>query len=335
MRKFHLPKFEEFFLFKWVSVFFRAIYLAWFHFVKITLKAYTSPFVIGASNLVNEENQRVYFVVNSTQTLDLALVQIACDLHKKEGIQNSFSPHASHPKNYFKFSFPSRRSIPKILNRFDNWKTRKNRNGWVVNLIKSHSEQTDDKGVFCPVFITLDRSPSKEPPLWSILLRPIFIRLRPLSLIFHRKFLTIEIGNPIDLPTFLPEEKETEIKFRKIHRLLRFYFLRKEFSMLGPDLSHRKTLIQQNINSTNVNKVISHIAKLESTSIKKQKRKAEKLADEITSDMNYPTLRVFDFFLTHFLNKVFRNISVNNIENVKNIADTHTIIYLPLPQKLP
>ncbi|MDZ7826767.1 MAG: glycerol-3-phosphate 1-O-acyltransferase PlsB [Gammaproteobacteria bacterium] len=98
---------------------------------------------------------------------------------------------------------------------------------------------------------------------------------------------------------------------------------------MGPDLSHRRTLLARVLASRNVADAIREHAANENVPERKAARRARRNAREIASDLSYPVIRFFDVLLSWLWNRLYDGVEVNGIDRVQAIAEDHTIIYTP------
>lgn len=156
---------------------------------------------------------------------------------------------------------------------------------------------------------------------------------RLMSLILNRGDVHVCFGKPIPLCELADHEQGTEFAFRRAARLLRLRFKAMQFVTLGPDHSHRRTLLSQVANAPRVRKAIESLM---ATSDQEQdsrriklKHKASKIAKTVASDLTYSTIRLFLFFLTWFWKRIYDGINVRGLDALRAVNDSHTLIYVP------
>ena len=110
---------------------------------------------------------------------------------------------------------------------------------------------------------------------------------------------------------------------------MRAQFKKQRTALLGPDLSHRRTLIDQLVASRAVRAVIAAEVARGNGSDARLSRRAHRYARAIASDMSYVTMRLLEALLTRFWNRIYDGIDVRGIEQVKPLAETATVIYVP------
>lgn len=151
---------------------------------------------------------------------------------------------------------------------------------------------------------------------------------RFISLVVSRKDIWVHIGRGIPLAELAQDDVEPEIALRRTARLLRVRLRQQRIKMLGPDFSHRRTLVNQIVTSRAVRDAISAQVRAgkRQGAIEKQ---ALRQAKTIASDMSYPTIRVLSRLLGWFWNKIYDGMDVTGLQIVESVGETHTLVYVP------
>lgn len=148
---------------------------------------------------------------------------------------------------------------------------------------------------------------------------------RMLNLILNRKRIVVSLGNPIPLSEL--SHADPNIVVRRAARLLRVQLRNQRVATLGPDFSHRRTLVNQILNSRAVVQAIE--SQSEHVSKAKLQRQARKAALNIVSNMSITTVRVLCRLLTWFWHHIYSGLEISGLQRVRQISETHTIIYVP------
>lgn len=149
---------------------------------------------------------------------------------------------------------------------------------------------------------------------------------RFLSLFFNRTDIVARFGAPLPWHEIVDPGLDQNRMTRRTARLLRVKFRNQRTATLGPDLSHRRTLVDLVLKSRAVRAIIEDEAGAEQA---ETRRLARRYADSIASDMSYPAIRFLNRVLTWFWNRIYAGIDVRDIERVAAVADTHTVVYAP------
>lgn len=184
-----------------------------------------------------------------------------------------------------------------------------------------------------PVSIFLGRTPDKESGLFRILFAenwPIAGRLRRLiAMLIHGRATLLQFSTPISLREALDEKLGRPRTVRKISRLLRVHFRRTRTAVVGPDLSHRRTLLDQILRSSRVRDAIRQEADKTNTKVRKVRRKAHGFAREIAADYSHPMILLMSRLLGWFWNRIYRGIDVHHVNHLTDIEKGAEIIYVP------
>lgn len=184
-----------------------------------------------------------------------------------------------------------------------------------------------------PVSVFWGRAPTKEKSLFKILFSDRWSIPGPIRKLFtvliNGRSTFVEINQPLSLQALVNADQSAERLTRKVQRILRVHFNRVRLGVLGPDLSHRRTMMTQIVNSVHVREAIAHHARTQKTTPDKARNIATDYLEEIMADISYSTVRVLDLFLSRLWNKIYNGIRINNIAVVKQAAQDSAIIYVP------
>lgn len=150
--------------------------------------------------------------------------------------------------------------------------------------------------------------------------------------LFHRRHILVQFSSPVllrDLMSTTENGGNREIQIRKLSRILRVHFRRQKQAILGPDLSHRRTLINSMITSISVRQAIESEAEEQSQPLAKIEKKAQSYAREIVSHQTYRVIRFFYVLLSWLWNRLYDGIEIKGLEKVKELARDHEIVYVP------
>lgn len=185
-----------------------------------------------------------------------------------------------------------------------------------------------------PVSLLWGRAPEKQKSFFKLLFSDTWSvagRLQKfLIILIHGRKTFVQFSAPISLRQIVNEADNNEERAtRKLARVLRVHFRRVRQAILGPDLSHRRTLVHSLINSTAVKDAIRETAKEEGIAPEKVKARAIKYGDEIASNVSMSVVRFLDRILTWVWNKIYNGVNIRNIETVQETAKDHAVVYVP------
>ncbi len=212
-----------------------------------------------------------------------------------------------------------------------------------------------------PVAVYWGRAPDREGSIWRQLISENWAmtsRLRRLVNLFaNRRDIVVHFGQPLALrelrtPHSPKLDKNTDNRLvRRAARLLRVGLRNQRVASMGPDFSHRRTLLRQLLLSsavrssidteavalaesaaadeTDTEKAHKAFAKTYEKVQSKLKRGAYRSALEIMSNFSYPTIRILERVLRWFWNQVYDGIELNGLERMQQQTAGHTLVYVP------
>lgn len=184
----------------------------------------------------------------------------------------------------------------------------------------------DDDLQLIPVSVFWGRRPSREDSLWRSFYSdqwavPGFLG-RVFTVLTQRKQVQAYFSPALSLQELKRSSEPGDDLSRKLRRILRTHFRRQREAVVGPDLSHRRALHFQVMNSPAVQAAMAEEGS-------KGQRRARKYLDEIASDYSYGVVRMFDHLLNWLWSKLYGGISLHGMERVHAIATDHELVYVP------
>ena len=149
---------------------------------------------------------------------------------------------------------------------------------------------------------------------------------RFLSLFLNRTDILVQFGAPLPWRSVIDPNMDKSRMTRRTARLLRVKFRNQRTAALGPDLSHRRTLVEDILASRAVRDAIAAEPEAERDEALKL---ARRYANRIASDMSYPAIRLLNRVLTWLWHRLYDGVEVSGFEPVAAVADTHTVVYAP------
>ena len=186
----------------------------------------------------------------------------------------------------------------------------------------------DAEATLIPVSVFWGRAGNKDRSLlrslfsddWSVTSR--FRRF--MSLFFNRTDILVQFATPIPWHDIIDPGMDPNRLARRTARLVRVKLRNQRTATLGPDLSHRGSLVTRILRSEAVRSVVEASEEKDASA-----RLARRYANDIASELSYPGLRLFNGFLTWFWHRIYAGIEVRGIDRFSDIAETHTLVYAP------
>ncbi len=184
-----------------------------------------------------------------------------------------------------------------------------------------------------PVSIFVGRAPNRESGWFSVLFSENWVVVgrfrRLLALALNGRDTHVQFAAPVSLREVIAGQATSERGVRKLQRILRVHFQRIRATVIGPDLSHRRTLIDGVINAAPVRNAIAANASKEGIDTDKAAAKARGFAWEIAADQSPLVVRSASFVLTGLWDKIYSGVRMHHFEKLRVIAPGHEIIYVP------
>ncbi len=98
---------------------------------------------------------------------------------------------------------------------------------------------------------------------------------------------------------------------------------------LGPDISHRRTLVRTLLKNTAISTAIFNLSKKDNISEYKATKIANNYLNEIVADRSYITIQIMQRILTAFWNKFYSGINIHFSEQLNQLALSHELVYVP------
>ena len=200
----------------------------------------------------------------------------------------------------------------------------------LVQWLESHP---DEDVQLVPVSVFWGRAPSRENSIFKILFSDnwgVPGLFRKLFIIFAQGRETlVHFNEPVSIRQVLNEGLTQERTVRKIARVLRTHFRRQREAVIGPDLSHRRTLVNSILRAPGVQAEIEAEASRNKSSHKKALANARSYAQEIAADYSHAVIRLYLIVLTWLWNKLYDGVQVHGLERLMKVAKDYEVIYVP------
>ena len=200
-----------------------------------------------------------------------------------------------------------------------------------------------------PVAIYLGRAPEKEQSLWRLVFTEDWVLLgrfrKLLNVLFNGRNSVVYFGEPIALREALAD-LPPQRGVRRAMRALRTGFRAQRASTIGPDLSHRRTMVAHIMRT----QAVRHAVRAEmnvraararelrgrahARQLKRARRRAvlltaRKDAMEIAANYSQTFITIMASVLSRLWTRLYDGVDVQHVENLHDIGDGAEIIYVP------
>ncbi|HET7162083.1 MAG TPA: glycerol-3-phosphate 1-O-acyltransferase PlsB [Rhodanobacteraceae bacterium] len=205
----------------------------------------------------------------------------------------------------------------------------------IRQLLRSLEAAPDRNMQLMPVAIYVGRAPNRQSGWFSVLFSENWAVVghfrRLLAMLLNGRDTIVRFSPPISLQDLREESADERIERlqRKLARVLRAHFRRVRTAVIGPDLSHRRTVVDSVLNAESVRAAIAATAARENIPHAKAWRQAQKLMNEIAADYSPPFVRSMSFLLSNFWNKLYDGIAMHHFDTLRAIAPGYEVVYVP------
>jgi glycerol-3-phosphate O-acyltransferase len=268
----------------------------------------------------------VCYVIEHDSLSDALILQRAC---REAGLPNPMQSLAGTRRKRSVFALTRREGW--IFGRHQ----KRSPNEPLRQLVRSLEGVPDRDIQIVPVSIYVGRAPTRDSGWFRVLFSENWVVVgrfhRLLALLLNGRDTVVTFSAPISLRSVMDEAGQiTPERFtRKIARVLRTHFHRIRAAVIGPDLSHRRTVVDSVLNAEPVRAAIAAAAAKEKITHAKAWQKAQKMVMEIAADYAHPVVRSASFLLSNFWNKLYDGISMHHFDKARAAAPGFEVIYVP------
>lgn len=273
---------------------------------------------------INDDEAAVCYVLETSGLADLLALERACADHGM--------PSPTAPFEFCGVRESQRYIVMRQLEGF--WVRRPSTSGSRrLRRLVERVGQCEQELLLIPVAIYWGRSPDRERSIFKLLFsenwgivgrtRKFFVTL------LHARNSLLRFSDALPIRSICTDDMEAPVAVRKVSRILRIHFRQRRTATVGPDLSHRRTLVAQVLRAPLVRRAIDAEAGDDYRMQEVARRKAQKYALEIAADISYPTIRVMARLLRWLWNRIYDGVELNHMDRVHEVARDKEVVYVP------
>lgn len=191
-----------------------------------------------------------------------------------------------------------------------------------------------------PAGIYWGRAPQKERSLIRLFLAEdwsIGSRLRRgFSVVVNGRNVMVQLGEPVSLRSLLGGEADTPSVARRVARVLRTQLARARAARIGPDLSHRRTIVAEVLRSRAVRQAVAQAARERNAAGRQaggRRREmlleARRCIDEIAANYSHTFVTSMSHLLTRVWNRLYDGVEFRHVDTLRQVAGGNEIVYVP------
>ena len=147
--------------------------------------------------------------------------------------------------------------------------------------------------------------------------------------LIHGRDTLLQFSEVICFRDLIDASKENDENIDHIQSVLSDRLHKVKTATLGPDTSHRRTLVRELLTLPDVQDAIQKRSIEDNKSHYKAALQARRYLYEIVADRTSITIRLMQIGLTSFWNKFYSGIEVINAAQLRHLALTHELVYVP------
>lgn len=149
------------------------------------------------------------------------------------------------------------------------------------------------------------------------------------TILFNGKSTLIEFSPAISFRELIRQTTSANHAVDQLQSVLSARLTEIKTATLGPDISHRRTLVRELLENEEINHAIERRCLQDNISTYKATKIANNYLNEIVADRSYITIQILQRILTAFWNKFYSGIDVHFSAALKQLALSHELIYVP------
>jgi glycerol-3-phosphate O-acyltransferase len=213
---------------------------------------------------------------------------------------------------------------------------------YLVQLVAAADANPEFDVDLVPVAIFWGRAPLKEVSLWRLLFSEDWVLMgrfrKLLNIIFNGRNTVVHFGEPLGLREAI-SGLTPQRSVRRLLRSLRAELKAQRASTIGPDLSHRRTMIAHILRTQAVRHAVRREMQLRAGQRRAGQRRAgqrravllvaRKHAMEIAANYSQPFVTFMALLLGRLWNWLYDGVEFEHVDQLSQIGDGAEIIYVP------
>ena len=205
---------------------------------------------------------------------------------------------------------------------------RSKRSGKYPDVVTTSVLPLDEALLLQPVSIYWGRAPQRQDSLWKLLFADTWSvtgGLRKLlTILVNGRETRLHFGTPVLLGALLEKHAGNPLAAQQeLEQGFRDY----RAGIIGPDLSHRRTVVRDLLLSESVKTAIE--AEAASMGTEAAQKRAAHYANEIAADFSYAATRVVFLILEWLWNRLYKGVSVHHSEQLTELGSRYSLVYVP------
>ena len=184
-----------------------------------------------------------------------------------------------------------------------------------------------------PMAVYWGRAPQKEGSWWRLWLTEGWVlrgALRKmLQVLVNGRFTMVEVGAPVSLRSLLIDDEPAAVQAIRITRAWRATFRRQRAARIGPDMSHRRTILARVLRTRAVRAAAAQEARAKRITRRKALLTARGYGEEIAANYSHAFITFMEAFLRRLWNRLYDGVAFNHVDTLRDVAREHEVVFVP------
>jgi glycerol-3-phosphate O-acyltransferase len=269
----------------------------------------------------------VCYVLGRYSALDAAVLQRAC---ARNGLPRP-------AKRLLPAAAPARlQSLLSLTHRVGFWRNRLDRRppAELKELLAVLRHDAAVDVTLVPVAVYWGRAPQREYLSWFRLLLSEDWALasnlrRVLTVLFNGRNTVVEFGQGVSLRSLVIDGTPDNQASRRVVRALTAQLAASRTAYVGPDLSHRRTLLTEVLRARSVRTLIAQEAAEKKMSRRQVMQQARAMFEEIAADYSHIFVQFGARMVRRVLLRIYDSVEVAHADTIASVATGNELIYVP------
>jgi glycerol-3-phosphate O-acyltransferase len=274
---------------------------------------------------LHARNNPVCYVLEQRSTMDLVVLQDACVRLKLARPRKRLIETAKDLRSFF-FLTQQRGFWDERIDRRPPPQLRQ-----MIEALRADPQLDID---LVPVAVYWSRAPQKERSWFRLLFAEDWVLTtrarRFMQVLFNGRDTLIEFDNPISLRSLLGEQIGVAVRGRRVARALRALYAKHRAARIGPDLSHRRTIVTSVLRTRAVRAVVAQEMREKKLTRHQAILRAKRYAEEIAANYSHSFIRFMETALSRLWNRLYDGVEFGHVETLEQAAaGGNEIVYVP------
>jgi glycerol-3-phosphate O-acyltransferase len=266
----------------------------------------------------------VCYVLERDSVADMAVL---CNVTERQGLTYPEKRSGSLPVE-------QRRSYFDVGRRRSFWDAMQSRRPppYLLAVIEELRADSVRDMLLVPTAVYWGRAPQKEGSWLRLLFAEnwaLTTRARKFfAVLVNGRNVFVEFGEPISLRSML-DAAPAQDQARRMTRILRGVLRRQRATRIGPDLSHRRTIVARVLRARAVRAVVAAEAREKHDTYRPGLLQARKYAFEIAANYSHAFVQFAEKLLGRVWNRVYDGVKFNHAGTLKEVSEGNEVVYVP------